>query len=170
VGALKDDALAAEEYDREERDDLILSIKLLAGRYDWEGDLPTKRFSNPDEEIVGRKAIVRLLLSPKPFDRYLRRQLAALLDPEPEVAPFSSGDSTPMERRLEFVPRRRGRISQNLRKLNIAIAFDELRAAQPEMSREDAIDEIAKRFGKKTRAIEKALAHMVAITALKSPI
>jgi hypothetical protein len=152
-----------QEYDQEERDDLILAIKLFTGRYDWKDNLPTKRYLNADEEFVARKAIARLLLSPKPFDRYLRRQLAALFDPEPETAPFSSSDSTPMERRLDFVPRRRGRISQNLRKLQIAIAVDELRAAQPEKLREDAIDEIAKRFGTSTRTVESALKHMVAV-------
>ena len=156
-------ASAADEYDAEELDDLTLSIKLLAGRYDWEDDLPTKRYLTKDEDFVARKAIVRLLLSKKTLDGYLRRQLAALFDPEPEVAPFSSGDSSPMERRLVFA-KRSGRMSQNLRKLQIAIAVDELRAAQPEMMREDAIDEIAKRFGfKSSRTVEGALKHRAAV-------
>jgi hypothetical protein len=151
-----------QEYDLEERDDLTLAIKLLTGRYDWKDDLPTKRYLNADEDFVARKAIVRLLRSSKPFDSYLRRQLAALFDPDPEAAPFSSSDSTPMERRLYFVPRP-GRMSQNLRKLQMAIAFNELCNQQPEKSRDDAINEIAERFGKSTRTIETAIEHLVAV-------
>ena len=98
------------EYDVEERDDLTLAIKLLTGRYDWKDDLPTKRYLNTDEDFVARKAMVRLLRSPKPFDSYLRRQLAALFDPDPETASFSSSNSTPMERTLKFTPRASGRI------------------------------------------------------------
>jgi hypothetical protein len=136
---------------------------LLAGRYDWKDDLPTKRYLAKDEDFVARKAIVRLLLSKKPLDGYLRRQLAALFDPEPETAPFSSSDSSPMERRLVFA-KRSGRMSQNLRKLQIAIAVVELREQQPEMSREEAIGEVAKRFGfKSSRTVEGALKHRAAI-------
>ena len=151
------------EYDVEERDDLTLAIKLLTGRYDWKDDLPTKRYLNTDEDFVARKAMVRLLRSPKPFDSYLRRQLAALFDPDPETASFSSSDSTPMERTLKFTPRASGRISQNLRKLQMAIAVNELRDQWPEKSRDDAINEIAERFGKSTRTIETALEHLVAV-------
>jgi hypothetical protein len=116
-----------DEYDSEELDDLALAICLLTGRHDWKDGLPQKRYLNPDEEFVARKALARLLRNLKPLDSAVRRQLAALFDPETETAPFSSFDSAPIERRLEFKTRHRGGgKTQALRKLEIGIAFDGL--------------------------------------------
>ncbi len=146
-----------QEYDTEELDDLTLATRLLTGRHDWEDDLPTKRYLDADEEFIGRKAIVRLLLGRKPLDNSLRRHLAALFDPDPGPS------SEPVERRLVFA-RRRGRTNQNLRKLQIAVAVVELRNQQPAMSRDDAINEITERFGfKSTRTVEVALEYLAAV-------
>jgi hypothetical protein len=154
----------ADEYDREELDDLRLAIALLTGVHDWSDGLPTNRYLNPNEEFVARKALVRLLRNFKPFDSALRRQLAALFDPETETAPFSSFDSAPMERKLTFTGRHRGGgRMQNLRKLEIGIALDDLRVRDPKKSRDDAINEIAEQFSVSTRTVEEAASHLQSI-------
>jgi hypothetical protein len=150
-------------------DDLKLAIGLLTGYQDWTDGLPKKQYLKKEQEFVARKAIGRLLRARapngklKPFDTALRYQLAALFDPETETAPFSSFDSAPMERRLEFAPRHRGGGRQQaLRKVQLAIAFDEL-CRQPGKSRDDALHEIAERFSVTTRTVETAAAHLIQI-------
>jgi hypothetical protein len=155
-----------DEYDREELDDLGLAIRLLAGvnEVKVEGGLSLKRYLTDDEEFVALKAIARLLRNQKPFDTALRRQLAALFDPEREEPPYSSPDAAPMERRLVFRGRHHGGAKiQNRRKLEIAIAVDDLRRENLEISRGKVIEEIAERFGVDERTVEGALAHLNSI-------
>jgi hypothetical protein len=123
--------------------------------------LPAKRYLSEEETFVARKAIVRLLRNPKPFDTALRWQLAALFDPETEHPPYSSPDAAPMEREIILKGRHKGGAKiQNRRKLVIAIALDELRRRDPKKGRDDAIYEIAEQFSVSTRTVEEAVAHL----------
>ncbi len=87
----------ASESQLEELDDLRLATGLLIGYHDWSGKLPEKKYLKQNDEFVARKGLVRLLRNQKPLDQTLRRQLAALFDPETETAPFSSFDAAPVE-------------------------------------------------------------------------
>jgi hypothetical protein len=158
--------ISEDEYDREELDDLRLSIRLLAGTHEAdERGLPVKRYLSKVETFVARKAIARLLRNPKPFDTALRRQLAALFDPETEDPPYSSPDAAPMEREIILKGRHKGGAKiQNRRKREIAIALDNLRRRDPQKPRDDAIHEIAEQFSVSPRTVEEAAAHLKAVT------
>jgi hypothetical protein len=67
------------EYDPEDLDDLQLALVLLTGFFDRSGPggLPQKKYLEPSEELVGRKALARLLRSEKPVDQTILLRLAA---------------------------------------------------------------------------------------------
>jgi hypothetical protein len=174
-----------DEYSYEELDDLRLAVSLLTGEHGLdENDRPTKRYLTPDKEFVARKALVRLLRSPKPLDSALRRQLAALFDPETETPPFSSFDSAPMELRVVIKARHRGGGKiQRIRKIAIAIEFEKLIRDPADIrdkvlkeiverfeikdgiSRDDALAAIAERFQVSTRIVEDYVAQLKTITS-----
>jgi hypothetical protein len=152
-----------EKYSAEEMDDLRLAYRLLEGAGDSEGGLPKKRYLDHDEEIVARKALVRMLRGTKPLRSKIRWLLAALLDPETETPPFSSFDAAPMERRLEFTARHRGGgQTQAFRKLEMAVEFEALWKYEGK-SRDDALNEIADRYSVSVRTVESAFAHYKAV-------
>lgn len=156
----------ADEYTSDELDDLVMALRLLNGRHDTTGPagdldkhLPLKRYLAGAEEFAARKAIGRLLRNQKSFDRSLRSLLAALFDLETEEPPYSSPDMAPIERKILLKGRHRGSaMIQNRRKLEIAVAVDEL-IREKNFDREDALNETADRFSITTRTVEEAVAY-----------
>jgi hypothetical protein len=84
--------------------------------------LPAKRYfeDGSEAENTARAALVRLLLNGKPLDIQLRRLLAALFDPRPET--YRTPDGAPVERKITFAHRGRGRNPEPLREIEIACA------------------------------------------------
>src|SRR3974390_620263 len=109
------------EYNGEELNDLKSAIALLSGftESDKKG-LPTKKYYEGKYENEPRKAIARLLRNRKPLDSALRMQLAALFHPDQETAPFSTFEGRPIERKIIFEFRKRGRRREDFRQLEIA--------------------------------------------------
>lgn len=153
---------SGDELDLEFLDDLKLSIGLLGGVHDVGKDgLPKKRYLSGNQEFVARKALARLLRSSNPVDGVVRSLLAALIDPEGEVPPYSSFDLAPIERRIVITGRQRGGgMIQNLRRLELAVAVTASMQRNSAQKRDDAIHEVAERFSVSTRKVEEALAYL----------
>jgi hypothetical protein len=152
-----DCAPSENEYDAGELDDLRHALILLSGYHDRTRRRPEKKYLEPGEEFIGRKALARLLRSHKPLDQTILLRLAALFDPDPETAPFI--DLSPIERRLEFEPRKDGRkVTTEISRLELARAFNAAWAAkgQAPKARDDALNEIADQYGLSTRSVEAA--------------
>jgi hypothetical protein len=62
-------------------------------------------------------------------------QLAALFDPDPETASFSTFDGSPIERKIVFEFRNRGRPREDLRQLKIAYEASEIWSKLPKERR-----------------------------------
>jgi hypothetical protein len=103
--------------------DIKLAGAFLTGGHSTSGDWPEKAYLKGSEENEARSALIRLLRSGKPLDVSLSLKLAALFDPERETGSLSSFDVTPVERKLVLRPRKSG-LTQNLRKLEMALAFE----------------------------------------------
>jgi hypothetical protein len=116
---ISDDAGRDADYFR----DVELAGDFLTGGHSLNGSFPEKAYLKGSKENEARDALIRLLRNGKPLDVSLARKLAALFDPLPETGTFSSFDMAPVERKLRLIPRKSG-LMQNMRKLEMALAFE----------------------------------------------
>jgi hypothetical protein len=104
--------------------------------------LPQTSYLKPDseEELAARAALARLLRRPYPLTEELRKQLAALFDPEPDTHPA-------IERKISFRHRGRGRRPQHMRNTQIALrVWDRSDGGQPRKV-EKAVQHAADEYG-----------------------
>jgi len=152
--------LHSTDYNDKELKDLTSAIGLLVGFTELdEKGLPTKKYCEGKGENEPRKAIARLLRNRKPLDSTLRMQLAALFDPNPEERPFSNFEDSPIERKVVFEFRKRGRPREDFR--NLAIAYEVFEIWQKAPAAKGKMDaviyEVARKFGISEAYVRKAI-------------
>jgi hypothetical protein len=143
-------------------DDLQAALKLLDGWQVWDAHGLARHREYLKDEWESRKAIYRLLMSPKPLNRQLRLQLAVLFVAEREQRPDSPLRADIVERRIKFEHLRPGHRDESYRALQIAYAvlehmIDQERAGKTP-NQKIARGHVAEKYGVTDRTVRAAIA------------